>query len=355
MNIHILHDRSFREFLSRSGLFLILLGLLRIFIGGSIPYHTGGREISQKIGHIKKSHDHVEILFLGSSRIRRGVIPALFDSLTTIKSKREGISFNLGAPLATVGENLYLLRNFSKNKEGLHLKTFVIEWVDYYLPFADNYRTERVRYWMDSESFIQQMKLLYASTGLISAIKDDRFTYLTSAFLLRSIGLRRVSSAWMDTLKPDTSLNISRGYAKLFNQHAPLINTQPQFPGNFVYDPLQAGRDRQNASRLHNTSKLTPRREDVELWQGLIRYYADRGIRILLLIPPGLVTGRQLVLARQLPAEHILDLSDPVLYPDLYDPEIYHDIAHFNHDGATRFTRRLAEKFLSLKIDYIKP
>lgn len=355
MNIHILQDRSFRAFLRRSGRFLIILGLLRICIGGSIPYHLGAREISHKISHIKNIREHVDLIFLGSSRVRRGVMPTLFDSLTTIKSKRDGISFNLGGPAATVGENLYLLRNFSKSEEGLHLKTVVIEWIDDYLPKADNYQTERARYWMDAKSFFQQMKLLYGSTSLISATKDERFSYLTSAFLHRSIGLRRVSSAWMDTLKTDSALHITRGYAELRNRHAPLINSQPLIPGKPVYDPLQAGRDLQKAWRFHKTSVLTPCKEDVELWQGQIRYYKDRGIRLILLIPPGPLTARQLALARQLPAEHIMDLSDPDLYPDLYDPEIYYDFVHLNHDGAHRFTRHMAEKFLSLQTDDIKP
>lgn len=295
---------------------------------------------------LEKHDQRVDVLFLGSSRVRRGVIPIVFDSITKVQTKREGISFNLGGPAATVGENIYLLKNYSKSHQGQHLNTAVIEWIDDYLPKSNNYKTERARYWMDDESFIQQMRLLNGSPGMMASIMDGRFSYVTSAYLLRSIGLRRISSAWMDTLTPDLMLSTNRGYARLKNRHAPLINSGPFVPGKPVYDPLQALRDRDTAFILHRSSKLKPLREDLDLWLVQVRKYKDRGIRLMLLIPPGPVTARQLALARKLPKENVLDLSDPIQYPDLYDPEIYYDFVHLNHEGAERFTRHLAAAIL---------
>lgn len=66
----------------------------------------------------------------------------------------------------------------------------------------------------------------------------------------------------------------------------------------------------------------------------------------MLPIPPDPLTPRQIALMRQLPANNILDLSDPEKYPDLYDPAVYYDFVHFNKRGAELFTRHIAEALL---------
>lgn len=342
----IIQDRSFRNFLRQSALFILVLGLLRICIGMFIPYHTGGREISDKIMYLEKCDQRVDLIFLGSSRIRRGVIPTLFDSLRITQNKNKTLSFNLGGPAAKMGENLYLLRNISKNNAGNQVKTVIIEWIEDYLPNPQHYKTERGRYWMDLESFRINTRILKGSPGMIEATKNGKLSYVVSAFLHRSIGLRRISSAWLDTLTPDPTLQTSRGYVGLNIRHAPHIKSGPIVPGKPVYDPLQAGRDRDSALLLHKNPELNPLREDVDLWQDLIQDNAKRGLHLILLIPPGPVSARQLALARQLPTENILDLSDPIQYPDLYDPEIYYDFVHLNHEGAKRFTRHIAAAIL---------
>jgi hypothetical protein len=278
--------------------------------------------------------------------VRRGVIPVLFDQLTMMHLNRSGISFNLAGPGAMVGENLYLIRHFSSSEIGAQLKTVVIEWRDEYLPKSDNYTTERARYWMDFKSLKDQIYLLKGSPGLIQAHKEGKIFYVTSAFLLRNIGLRRISSDWTDTSVSERTKYDSRGYAGYEKLHATKPSSSAFIPRVPIYNPVLIGQNRENARRILYMNQIKPLPEDLVLWLDVIRQFSNRGIKVMLLIPPGPLTPRQIALMRQLPANNILDLSDPEKYPDLYDPAVYYDFVHFNKRGAELFTRHIAEALL---------
>ncbi len=350
----MMHQRSIKQFLGLFAGIVLCLILVRSVIGCLIPYHFGGRELSEKIRYIEKTQKQVDILFMGSSRVRRGIIPAQFDSLLSGRN-RTAISFNLGGPAASVGENLYLLKHYSASAAGVYLKTVVIEWPGEYLPGSRYYKTERARYWMDLRSFKQQVSLLFVRPGLVSAWREGSLSYLFSTLIHRNIGLSRIRIVMTNKMVPDTSLDENRGYAPLKAPHARLISSGPIIPGESVYDTLQAGRDREKALQIHSLKDIDPVTEDVDLWLGLIRQYKERGIKLILLIPPGPVTVRQLALARRIPSENLVDLSHPMAYPDLYDPAIFHDFVHLNHEGAQRFTKHIADLFLKQGIHDIKP
>jgi hypothetical protein len=342
-------DMSFKRFLGSTLLFLLILGMIRIFIGWFIPYHTGSWVVSEKVRYIEENKKKVDVIFLGSSRIRRGIIPTLFDSLTHRYSQRAGISFNMGGPAAYIAENLYLLRKYAASDAGDHLKTVVIEWTGAYLPSPDKYKTERGRYWMDMQSLTEQLSLMRGAPGLINAWKEGKIQYVFGAFLHRNLGLRRVSNNWMNTIKPDPSNEDTRGYNGLYRSHAPLVSKKPPKPGIPGFDPRQAQRDALNARNIHAMEHLEALSEDVELWQGLINSHTQRGIRLVLLIPPGPVNERQLALLRRLPKDHFIDLSDPLKFPALYNSDLFFDYVHLNHDGARLLTQYLAESFLKLE------
>jgi hypothetical protein len=334
-------------------LFLLILGIIRIYTGWFIPYHTGGRQVSDKISFIEDNKEKVDIIFIGSSRIRRGIIPTQFDSLTFGRTTRKGISFNLGGPAATVGENLYLLRKYASSDAGSNLKIVMIEWTDGYLPGPDKFRTERARYWMDAQSLAEQVSLMKGYPGLTTALREGTMQYAFGAFLHRSLGLRRISNALMDTIKPDLTYKKSRGYHKVFDPHAPLITSKGYKPGIPLYDPKQAEKNALIARTIHQKKHLMAVSEDVELWVSLINKYAQRGIRLVLLVPPGPVNERQLALLRRLPDGHSIDLSDPLTYPGLYNTNLFYDFVHLNHEGAELLTKHLAESFLKLQGDKV--
>lgn len=342
-------DMSLLRFLRRTFFFLIILSIIRIFIGWFIPYHIGNSEVSNKIRHIEEKKKKIDVIFLGSSRIRRGVIPDLFDSLTNKYLKRSGISFNLASPAAHVGENLYLLRKYAASDAGDHLNTVIIEWIDGYLPFPDRYETERARYWMDTQSLAEQISLMKGEPGLTKAWRQGKIQYVFGAFLHRNLGLRRVSNALMDTNKSKISYEDTKGYNRQYITHAPLVSKKPPIRGEPGFDPKQAQRDAVNARNIHAMEQLVTHTVDVELWQRLVKNYTQQGIRLVLMIPPGPVNERQISLMRKLPKDHFIDLSDPLKYPALYNPDLFFDYVHLNHDGARLLTQHLAESYLKLE------
>ena len=341
---------SLRKFLYKAIFFLLILGVVRFCIGWFIPYHTGGRHVSEKIRYIEDNSEKVDIIFLGSSRIRRGVIPNLFDSITNGFTKRAGISYNLGNPASAVGENLYLLRNYAGSDAGKHLKTVMIEWVGAYLPTPVRYGTERARYWMDAQSLAEQVALMKSHPGLTTAVMQEKIQYAFGAFLHRNLGLRRVSNVWMDTFKSDISEEVTKGYHRVYDRHALHISKKESpTTGIRVYGPKQAQSAVTNARKIHAMEHLVIPSEDVRLWGRLINKYKQQGIRLVIMIPPGPVNERQLALIRRLPKGHYIDLSDPDQYPELYNPDLFYDFVHLNHDGAKLLTQYLAEAYLKLE------
>jgi hypothetical protein len=203
---------------------------------------------------------------------------------------------------------------------------------------------------MDAQSLSEQVALMKGYPGLATAVMEGKIQYAFGAFLHRNLGLRRVSNNWMDTLKSDISMEDAKGYHRVYNLHAPLISEEPLTPDIPVYDPKQAHRDAVIAQSIHAKEQVVALSEDVELWQRLVNDYKQQGIRLVLLIPPGPVNERQLALLRRLPTDNFIDLSDPEQYPELYNPDLFYDFVHLNHDGARLLTQYLAESFLKLEV-----
>jgi hypothetical protein len=311
-------------------------------IGWLIPYHTGGGPLSATIQHIEKKKLPVDILFMGTSRVKRSVIPSLFDSLTNKNRNPDHISFNLAMPAARIGENLYLLKNFSGTDAGDHLKIVMIEWADTYLPHPDNRQTLRARYWMDMVTCRDYLLNVIGSHGFIGAWEAGHLNYITGAFLHRSLSLAHLAQAWIKPPAPEIHLDETRGYRVSFG-HAPPRPKGPQGRRIAYFDSAWIRLQQTQARELMKQKDVNALDQDVKQWNTWLTNMKHKGVHMVLLIMPGQMSVRQVALARLMPREHVLDLSDPDQYADLYDPTLYYDRMHLNDVGGRLLTRHLAE------------
>lgn len=334
---------NLKRFFLRTLAFLVILLLIRILVGILIPYHTGGGPISASIVHIEQKKKPVDILFMGTSRIRRGIIPTLFDSTCKKNRNREDLSFNIGMNATRIGENLYLLKHFTRSNAGKALKVVFVEWSDTYFPHPDNRKTERARYWMDAPNFRDYMFNVFESHGPKFAWTEGHVTYITSAFIHRTFSLAHLGQSWMKPARSEDDLDITRGY-KITYDHAPILqkNTSPDRKIPY-FDSAFIRIQQANANELHRKQDIMPLYQDLKLWNKWLRRMKLQGVHMVLLIMPGQMSERQLGLARSISREHVLDLSDPNQYPDLYDRSVYYDKIHLNNAGGRLLTLHLAE------------
>jgi hypothetical protein len=335
--------KSLKYFMLRTSFFFILLLLIRILIGEFIPYHTGGGPISANIQHINENKLPIDILFMGTSRMKNGINPSYFDSLTNSKRTPGNISFNLSMAASRSGETLYLLKHYSRSEVGKPLKVVFIEWANIYIPHRDNRQTERARYWMDAPTCRDYVLNVMESDGFKNALKSGQLTYIISAFLHRSLSITHLGQAWMQPPIPEEKLDVTLGFEKT-SGHAPQLPRNTKFDLRKSYFDSNWIRQKEAQSRkLRLEPDIQAMDQDVKLWNTWLTKMKRQGIHMVLIIMPGLTTKRQMALARRVPPENLLDLSDPDRYPDLYDPSVYYDRMHLNEDGARLLTRHLAE------------
>jgi len=324
--------------------FILLFSLLRLAMEWIVPFHTGGMEISDKIQHLERQGRPVDILFMGSSRIRRSIIPGLFDTLSGRSHPNGPMSFNMGAPAAVVGENRYILSYLTRKKVGRDLRTVFVEINDIYLPYFFNRQTERARYWMDIPQFAAYLPIMAESHGIRHALLEGTYSYLAANLLHRTIGLGRVGVDWMSRQPSDSLLGRWQGYKVSFGNMTDPYGEEPTGErANLDYRLIS--RLEQEARRLHRMNIAPTDNEASRQWRQMIDSYREKGIRILIVVLPGELKKDVLSIVHSLPPCHVLDLSNPDRYPDLYDPILYYDIRHFNYSGSVRFTRHLVKEW----------
>ena len=335
--------KSLKKFILRTSYFFALLVLIRLLIGELIPYHTGGGLISANIQYIKQKKLPVDILFMGTSRMKNSIIPTYFDSLTNDNREPGHISFNLSMYSSRIGENLYLLKHYSRSETGKPLKVVFIEWANTYIPHRDNRQTDRARYWMDAPTCRDYILNVMESDGFEKALKSGQLTYIISAFLHRSLSLAHLGQEWLKPPIPENKLDETRGFEKLYGHAAQIPQNTPFDLRISYFDSNWIRKQEAHSKKLRLLPDIQAMDHDVKLWNTWLVKMKGQGIRVVLIVVPGLTTERQMALARKLPSENLIDLSDPDRYPDLYDPAVYYDRMHLNDSGARLMTRHLAE------------
>lgn len=307
----------------------------------------------------------VNTIFIGSSVVRRGFNPEVFDSLT--QNFRSPHSFNFGVNWMGTPESLYmidhLLLNNSSNLDYAFIELSKLKYVDY-----ANLHTTRATYWYNSEYMMFTVQAFLGSQTTKWFVKIAALITHTVSFIENSIGLehwhaisdfetRKTRLGDTLNLVPENYLgfdalegnpeldtevnaeeNVQIGIRKLLNDSSGLHKRKLLSASAFSNAEKNIGLEKVNTVYL---KKLT----------GLKDALLEKGIFPIFVLTPR-ADKRQyeemLPLFYALPIQNRINIADSRKYPELYSVQLSADETHLNKKGAARFSEILADEFLKL-------
>lgn len=309
--------------------------------------------LKEKLRYFERFKDNYEIVFIGSSRVYRGVIPTVFDD----QMSSHGLSvksFNFAMAGMKAHEANALVRRVLAMKPA-RLAWIIVEAGDWDpVIHKENRFKGRGIFWHDAPETWSAL----GSTLLL----DDSLA--TRADLLTTHGLH-FAARWLAVGRgPDAARS-------LFVQDKepatdPLIaewqGFKPYTESSYKYNPLRKrflqnlDKYREAVTRLQpteasRTAEATPRRSYSRPYnraavRGQIAMVRQAGVLpVHLITPTPRATPELDRLAREGHFQAHLAFNRPRAYPKLFEVERRFDHEHLTHEGALLFTRLLATRF----------
>ncbi len=302
-------------------------GLQQLRLGPHIP------QISEKLEQFR-AEGPFDVVFLGSSKVFRGVVPAVFDAEVGARGQTVR-SYNLGVDGMGFPESAHLFDQLPARERGALRWVFVeLSGVRTTLQPAE-LGTIRELYWHDWQ------RTLWVCRSLLSGEAGPAPLPLLGRHL--RLFARR-------------GLAIGQGAERmpilLGAQKAPVVN--PQFIGTAQgYDPMPFGLTSATTAQFQEQLaelKTEPPRPGAPASGASLRQFARQvarhGAQVIYFVPPNsLPTRRHLEAGATGPIPPLWAFDDPAEYAALYDLENRADALHLNDRGARAFTQVLAARF----------
>jgi hypothetical protein len=336
---------------ARDALALALPTLLGFVLGGALTAALVARvldpappPIRAKLEWLDAHGADYDTLFLGSSRIGRQVIPAVFDR----EAARLGLAthaFNLAEDALSPPEDAWVLERALAGRKA-PLRFLIVECAAVKLGRGQHDLSTRALYWHDAPRLATLWRRVRAPRAASPErpASDDVVEKNRRLFLDH---LRRF--AW-------NALRLGRG-AEWLDRALGVPGAEPRIASEQVGPPLEGfrppppkirfegARRAQYLARLEAIAAEGRRFElgDLESQAELLRKrdLAERhGARLVLVAPP--MAEKTFVPAPEADIA-FLDFSDPARFPELFALEHRADAEHLNETGAEIFSRRLAQ------------
>lgn len=306
--------------------------------------------VREKLAHFAAHADDYDTLFIGSSRVYRGIMPSLFDRLTA-EAGMPTRSFNFGVDAMFPPEDAFVFERIMA-QHPRRLRWVFIEMSMFQIDFDDR-QPDAVRtiYW-----------------------HDLRRTALVSGALLWPKGRAMKWKNWVPP-RPDERERLENVmmHWRLFLTHSLNLGR-----GSFLFDMIARGRRSFSPTELgpagdgfqamSATARLTGERlaaYEKQLAQlreqparivqidkfaqssldGMLAAIRRAGAQPVLVISPIMGSKRLYPQDRTLP---LFDFTDVTRWSELFRPGNRGDAAHLNPHGAEIYTRIVAEHFLEL-------
>ncbi len=298
-------------------------------------------DVAPRFRYFEEHKDEFNVIFIGSSRIRHGIVPEQFDEAAA-KSGFRAHSFNLGYSGMWPPESYYYLRQVL----ALHpkkLRWVFIELMDYRFGQAEGEApTMRSLYWHDVPHTVMAWRMV-AESQLPFTEKVELFATHTKQFAQNMTnsgrGAERLEQRYFPVKKKiDTSWIARRGFdpepttewseaAKVEYQRQIALFQQPR------------PQKRMRPGLLAEARKLAweLKRDDV---------------RPIFLVPPTVRVEEHFDEVSLEPGP-VFAFDDPARFPRLYLPESHYDPGHLNEAGAREFCDMLGEQFADVAVTSI--
>lgn len=336
-----------------AGVFLVACGSGCMAIGRALPL-PDVPQVKEKLEWFRAHREEYTALFLGTSRVRRHVIPALFDRLAA----EQGIemrSFNLGVDSLASPEDGYVLDQALAIAPP-RLRYVFIELSYFRANFAgQGAETIRSAYWHDWERtrtvWRQWVEEDWRKIKPLKKRKKQRWsTWL--ADVSESFDL----CATHGRLFLQRATNLGRGAAsmrQLTGLRPPGDPLAPLGPARDGFIPSDSVMTAAQLAEYQRQLATLPAVEDRRLpldpvpqenLEAMLARIRARGATPILFVAP---TTVGFLFHPRREVAPLLDFSDPRAWPALFDPQFRADLTHLNSAGAEVFTRALAARFFS--------
>ncbi len=320
--------------------FVLLQQLLfHFFIKNEVSIFWGNGEISSKMDFIKK-HPEINTVFLGSSKVKAQIIPAVFDSMVN-----EGIkSFNLGCYGLFIPEQFVALDYLLDSTE---VKTIFFELRPAYHIFERNLHITRTIYYHTPANYFATLniaahanipfmrKLSTYSTFTIAATENLINFNLADGLIAYKNFDYSVSQADYDTSYGFFA--VGKGQNASFMQSHNEINERAAISEKYMQQYKNGSKD-----------NLTYNKPYFEKMVEIATKAKEKKVQLVLLFPPALREFEYkeiLPLLKQLSYLPQINLADAKQYSGFYTFENNYETEHLNPKGARLYTIALAEAY----------
>lgn len=304
-------------------------------IGGYLPFPSVP-DVAPRYRYFAEHKDEFDTIFIGSSRIRHGIVPEQFDEAAA-KTGFRTHSFNLGYSGMWPPESHYYLRQVL----ALHpkkLRWVFIELMDYRFRQAEGEApTMRSVYWHDLPHTGMAWRMV-AESPLSLTEKVKLFATHTKQFVQNMTNSGR-GADWLEQRyfpvrkKIDTSWIARRGFD-------PEPTTEWSEAAKAEYQSQIAVFQQQRPQKRMRPGLL----EAVRDIAGDVAYAHAHPI---FLVPPTVRVEEHFDEVSIEPVT-VFAFDDPARFPRLYLPESHYDPGHLNEAGAREFCDILGEQFANV-------
>jgi hypothetical protein len=305
-------------------------------IGGFLPFPKVDG-IYQKWAYFRAHKDQYDVLFLGSSRFYRQIVPRQFDDRVKAASGREFRSFNCGLDAMWPPESCFMLRELL-SLEPKRLRWVFIEVMEIVSRLDDrNLTTRRMAYWHDWRH--TRMVCSAISAGK-QPIGEKCWLYTGHlAIYFRERSNQGRGAEWLSA-----AFGMEKGKSDR------KMSSKLKEDGYAGRDRELEGPERERYERFLAKAKVSPPLPLVPISDAL-REALDRmiaevraaGAEPILVVSPSLFPNENFTnLPENVSVWSFLGANE---YPDLYDPRHRFDIGHLNTAGARTYTDLLSARF----------
>lgn len=335
-------------YVRNAALFALALYLGSLFLDRVVPEPQFMRS---ELDYFSEHKDEFELLFLGSSVIRRGIIPREFDARLS-ELGHEVKSFNLAIPGMRAHELNYFL------KQILALKPTRLRWIvmelDRFNPIIqeENQLAARMVYWHDMPQTLLALESVRLEQG--SILKQLEAAKVHTVLLGAKLSHIGRGPDWFVELREgwkaqtDKTLIENRGWVPFTSEELAGLGDSmvAQNRRMLLKDPEWYAREVQ-ALRESNQNLSSSEGFNFKAFEDRMARAEEAGIKLIHVLPPQLDLLPHIHQALENgELQPTLDYHHPDRFPEFYKIEHHFDRNHLNLQGAQLWSRRLAEDFV---------
>jgi hypothetical protein len=317
-------------------LFLAIL-LCQKLLDRHTPWYWGNETLAAKLDFLSTIQDDYDAFFIGSSHTFRGTNPAIFDSITGLKS------FNMGVPGMAAPELYMAVEHLIKKKRDTTSKqVFFVELTRVNEAIIKDGNTIRRNYWMNLDSYSFGIHYFSEGWNLRSMYRyTSSFLHFQTKFGLGRPQYQSIDSVYDSQFPLGPEKN---GYHSLKDQFKAGINRPSIINRRIRYEKDTSVIIRKAQYMLSEPGLgIRVRQAHLERVVDLILKAEKKGVNIIFVRMP--IQEDIWSTFQEIPKKNRLDLGDPKKYAELYQAKYFSDKGHLNRLGASTYTTNLADIF----------